>query len=292
MTIFLSFLVIVLLALVIFFAFEITSIEKQLKYINTQEKTNKRITTSFQSKKWNKLVREINRLIDKHSEKERELGYEKERIKNQITSISHDLRTPLTSIIGYLDLLEKSKDDEEFSSYLDIVRKKAASLQKLVVDFYEISLLEDKKYELDLEKVAPYYLLEDAVMEYYKDLEKAGIKTEIRIESSEETCSNSKALSRVYSNLLSNIKKHGEKEAYIFHGLEGDKLVTIFKNKIKAGEEVEESKLFEKFYTGEKSRHENNSGIGMYSSKVLIEKMKHIISAKIDEGYLTIKITY
>lgn len=284
--------IVLLLGFIVFLINEINSIKEQLKYINNEERTNNRIRVSIQAFKIDSLAEEINKLINKHTGKEKELEYEKNKIKTQITSISHDLRTPLTSIKGYLDLIEKTEDKEEFKSYLEILNKKTLRLEKLVKDFYEISLLDDTNYVLELEPTMAGTILEDVLMEYYKDIEDNGIKLEIDLEDDKEVLLNQNALSRVYSNLLSNIKKHGIDKAEIFHGIRNGVLVTSFKNKIKDSNLVDENKLFEKFYTGEKSRHEENSGIGMYSSKILAEKMGMKITGQIKDAYLIINIEY
>lgn len=280
------------LLVILLLSLELKSLRDQMAYINREDKTNKRLSLGFHGFFLDSLVSQINKYIDKGKAREEELSYEKEKIKNQITSISHDLRTPLTSIIGYLNLLEKTKDSKEYQAYMETLKKKTQSLQKLVVDFYDISLLEDKNYQIDLEDLAPSMVLEDKIMEYYKDIEDKGIKLEIDIENSDLISSNSQALSRVYSNLLSNIKNHGCETAKIIHKKDGDQVVSIFSNKVSPADDLDVDRLFEKFYTGQKSRNKGSSGIGMYASKVILEKMGHDISADLDGDLLTITIKY
>lgn len=292
MNIILGLLVILLGVLVGLLMYQNNSIKNQLQFINKEEKTNKLVTVVFHGLKTNALVTEINNLINRHKDKEIELEHEKNKIKSQITSISHDLRTPLTSIVGYIDLLEKPLSKEDKEKYLNILKKKSSTLQKLVEDFYEITLIEDINYTLEIAEVSPGYILEDVIMEYYNDFENIGLSLNINIEDYKKILGNQKALSRVYSNLLSNMKKHGELEGEIFHGIKEGSLITVFKNKIKGNENLDDKRLFEKFYTGEKSRNNSSSGIGMYSSKVILEKMKFSVSAKIINGYMEITIKY
>lgn len=292
MNIILGLLVILLGVLVGLLMYQNNSIKNQLQFINKEEKTNKLVTVVFHGLKTNALVTEINNLINRHKDKEIELEHEKNKIKSQITSISHDLRTPLTSIVGYIDLLEKPLSKEDKEKYLNILKKKSSTLQKLVEDFYEITLIEDINYTLEIAEVSPGYILEDVIMEYYNDIENIGLSLNINIEDYKKILGNQKALSRVYSNLLSNMKKHGELEGEIFHGMKEGSLITVFKNKIKGNENLDDKRLFEKFYTGEKSRNNSSSGIGMYSSKVILEKMNFSVSAKIINGYMEITIKY
>lgn len=129
-------------------------------------------------------------------------------------------------------------------------------------------------------------------MSYYNELEDNGIKLDLIIEEDMEILGNQNALARVYSNLLSNIKKHGCEYATIHHSIQNHQLTTTITNKIKPQATLEEDRLFEKFYTGEKSRHQTSSGIGMYSSKIMLEKMNHKITAKIRNNDMIITITY
>ncbi|MDO5027821.1 MAG: HAMP domain-containing sensor histidine kinase [Bacillota bacterium] len=292
MSVLLFIIIIFLLGLLGFLSYQIKVLKDQLAYINKTERTNKRLSLSFHGFFLDHLVKEINIFIDRAKAKEEDLAYEQEKIKNQITSISHDLRTPLTSLVGYLDLLEKTKDPDQGLAYIEILKKKTSSLQKLVVDFYDISLLEDKNYQLDLEDLNPSYILEDLLMEYAKDLESRGISLDVEISKQGNIYSNSQALARVYGNLLSNIKNHGYQEAKIVHQLQDGSLQSIFSNRLNVDEKIDPNKLFEKFYTGQKSRNKGSSGIGMYASKVLLEKMGHQISASLESDFLTITIIY
>ena len=188
--------------------------------------------------------------------------------------------------------MEKEPGKEESIKYINIIKNKSETIQKLVEDFYEVSLIADKNYELELEKFLPAYIIEDTAMSYYNELEDNGIKLDLIIEEDMEILGNQNALARVYSNLLSNIKKHGCEYATIHHSIQNHQLTTTITNKIKPQATLEEDRLFEKFYTGEKSRHQTSSGIGMYSSKIMLEKMNHKITAKIHKGNMIITIIY
>lgn len=269
---------------------ELKNIKNQLHSIREDDKTNRQLSVDFHQKTIDDLVSEINNLIkDRQGERE-ELEYEKEKIKNQITSISHDLRTPLTAIVGYVEILKN--EDENREKYLEIIENKSKTLQKLVKDFYEISLLEDKNYELEIQSLYPSYILEETLMDYIDELETRNIKTEIKIEDDYENPIDPDALGRAYANIISNIKHHGEKEASIYHGLKNGKLTTIIKNIPVEKEHLEPEKIFDKFYIGEKTRHNTSTGIGMYGTKLLLEKMNIKIAAYLDDGELVIQLIY
>lgn len=292
MTTILIIIIAILLTVLGLIIFQIISIKEQLNLITKEKKTNKLVTVSIHGLKIDELVIEINNLIKAHIQKEQDLEYEKARLKSQVTSISHDLRTPLTSIMGYLELLEKCQNEEETINHIEIIKRKSETMQKLVEDFYEVSLIEDKNYEFEIEKFLPSYIIEDTIMSYYSELESIGFELKIDIREDNEILGDQNALARVFTNLISNIKKHGTESAEITHGVIDGKLQTIIKNKIKPEAALEEERIFEKFYTGEKSRHQTSSGIGMYSSKIILEKMGHNIQAQIKNGQMIITIEY
>lgn len=99
-------------------------------------------------------------------------------------------------------------------------------------------------------------------------------------------------MGRAYGNIISNIKHHGEKEASIYHGLKDGKLTTIIKNIPIEKENLEPEKIFDKFYIGEKTRHNTSTGVGMYGTKLLLEKMDIKIDAYLDDGKLVIQLNY
>lgn len=284
--------IVILLSIIALMMSQIISIKNQIETIRKEKKTNRLVRLNLFGLKINALVIEINNLIKAHIKKEQDVEYEKVRLKQQVASISHDLRTPLTSIVGYLDIIKRCEISEEAKKYIDIIEKKSEVMQKLVEDFYEVSIIEDKSYEYVLDKLMPGYLMEDMVMSCYDELESEGIDVKFEMIEDKEVLGNASALSRVYANLLSNIKKHGCEYAIIHHSIIDGKLTTTITNKIKPQATLEEARLFEKFYTGEKSRHQTSSGIGMYSSKIMLEKMNHQISAKLEDNNMIITIVY
>ncbi|NLM06812.1 MAG: HAMP domain-containing histidine kinase [Tissierellia bacterium] len=275
-----------LLLILVFLIIEILNIKGQVKEILSSDRSNRLVTVNFPVLGIAGLSREINRLIEKERLLREELEGEKDKIKSQVTSISHDLRTPLTSILGYLELC-KSEPKRE---YIEVIEAKAKGLEKLVETFYEISLLEDKAYDLPLDMVRPSYLIEDMAMGYFDDFKKKGIELKIDINEDREVIGNADELLRVYANLFSNMDKYSNGEAKVFHGMVEGRLKTVFSNDYSG--DLEEDKLFVKFYTGEKSRRNTSSGVGLYTAKLLLEKMGHKVSANVKGNMLSIEIEY
>lgn len=135
-----------------------------------EEKSNMRVNSgSFKiSLEISKL---INKLIEKNEETKKRSAIERENLNREITSISHDIRTPLTSIIGYIQLSKDECREDKINHYLSIIEKKSYSLEELINDFYSLKLIETKK-DLEMQKVYPNIILEELISEYYVDFEK------------------------------------------------------------------------------------------------------------------------
>ena len=287
-----KYLVILLLIILYLIIREIKSFADKLKHINQEEATNLRMTVDFRFFGLEDLAKEINNLLILENSKKSKLRKEQESIKRQITSISHDLRTPLTSILGYIELLKKTKSQEDRDKYLDILSTKGAVLQKLVAEFYEITLIEDQNYNLEIREIEIGYLLEDTIMTYYNEFKEKNIDLNIEIDYNRTTPVDSNSLQRAFENLITNMLKYGLETASIKHVESENLTYTIFSNKIKEDSNIDINKMFEKFYRGESSRHGESTGLGLYYTKVVIEKMGGEIHAKQRDQQLDIIIKY
>ena len=128
------------------------------------------------------LLSAVNRLLELREADEAEHRRQEHAIRQQISNISHDLRTPLTSILGYLQLLEgDSLTVEERREYLGIVRGRAKALQSLITSFYDLSRLEGGEYPLSREKVDLYHVLSELVAEFYNDFEQSGFDMTVEL---------------------------------------------------------------------------------------------------------------
>ncbi len=284
--------ILLLLSFLIMYLYQVSQIIRQLKTIRREEKTNKLIQIEMNGLGMNKLAKEINELILSDRNREVDIQDEKKKIKQQISSISHDFRTPLTSIIGYIDFIKNEEDKEKRDEYLDIVHRKSIQLKRHIDEFYEMSLIEDESYEIQMEQIHPGTILEDVLLGLTNSIEKRGIKLQVDINSDSSILGNTNSLARVYTNLIQNIIRYGENNCYIFHGIKNDKLITIFNNEVRDPSGIDQSRFFDKFYTADSSRTKSNSGLGLYTSKILIEKMKHNIEVSISGNNVIIIITY
>ena len=207
-------------------------------------------------------------------------------------NISHDLRTPLTSMTGYLQLLQKTCLTDEQKEYLEISISRGKYLQTLINDFYSISLLEDESNAPVLIKVNLDNILADTVLSFTEQFEEKGIIPNVRsLNTATYVMADEIMLRRIITNLTSNAIRYGIKKFEV-EIVNTDMVEVRFQNLIEEGyrDELEIEKLFEKFYTADLSRSQSNSGLGLYIVKLLSEKMKGGVSASLEDNKLIVNL--
>lgn len=268
------------------------SIKQQLSALRRDGHTNRTLRLDYAGPEFRQLVIDINRILRMHRETETELRAEKQNLQWQITSIAHELRTPLTSIIGYLELMEQTKDPEERKRYMEVVRRKAERLQRLIEDFYSLSKIEDAQYPIEMESIDPVTLLEDVIMMYYEDFAQQGIKLHIHLSPSPMVRASGTELVRIVSNILQNVLKHGKDEAWISHEQTAVGWKTVISNRFTPDPDFNIHRIFDRFYSGDDARSTQRSGLGLYAAKLLAIKQGHDLTAHQEGDVLTITLHY
>ncbi len=255
------------------------------------EDTNTLIDVSTADRDMKRLANELNkqlRLLRK--ERQRYLRGDIE-LKKSVTNISHDLRTPLTAISGYLDMLENEEKSENAARYLDIVRERTEALKTLSEELFSYSLItaaSDNGITPEYEDVSLNAAVEDSVLAFYAVLTKRGITPEITLPESKITRRlDKKLLSRILSNIISNAVKYsdGDLEITLF-----DNGTLVFRNHAAALDEITVKRLFDRFYTVENAG--GSTGLGLSIAKTLTELMNGEINARYADGELFIEVKF
>lgn len=209
-------------------------------------------------------------------------------LKNAVTNISHDLRTPLTAILGYLDLLEKEEKSETMERYLGIIRNRAEILAQLTEELFRYSVILSAESDTTVETVLLGSVLEESVAAFYTALKERGIVPKIQIPEQKVARNlNRSSLARVLSNLLNNAVKYSDGDLEIQLTETGE---IFFSNRAPGLNEVQVGKLFDRFYTVEAAR--NSTGLGLAIARTLVERMNGTIVAGYENGRLTIRIVF
>ncbi|MBP0967892.1 MAG: HAMP domain-containing histidine kinase, partial [Oscillospiraceae bacterium] len=190
-------------------------------------------------------------------------------LKNAITNISHDLRTPLTAICGYLYMIEKTDDRDTVKRYLSFIAERTDAMKQLTEELFRYSVIQTEDTETALEDVNVNQALEDSIMGYYGAFTEKGIVPDVEITEQRIVRQlNPAYLSRIFSNLLNNALKYSDGDLEIRLCDSGE---LTFANTAKELSAVEVEQLFDRFYTVEAAR--NATGLGLSIARTLVERM-------------------
>ncbi|MCI9229417.1 MAG: HAMP domain-containing histidine kinase [Dorea sp.] len=248
--------------------------------------TNTPIMLSSHDKLVSSLANDINvELKELQKQKHRYIQGDKE-LKNAITNISHDLRTPLTTICGYLSLLDKEEKSEHIARQLSIIKNRTFALKQLVEELFRYTtIISDTENSVYTETVINN-VLEDCISSYYAMFKEKGITPNINLCEQKIVRSVDKtALLRIFNNVIDNAIKYSEGDL-IISLFENGKIV--FSNHTSDLNEIQIGKLFDRFYTVNTAR--KSTGLGLSIAKALIEKMDGNISADYSNNVLSIII--
>ncbi|MDB2039715.1 HAMP domain-containing sensor histidine kinase [Clostridium perfringens] len=284
---------IVLLIIFILKTKEINRLTLELKKLNREGKIEK-LRLSLPNKNIENLIVEINTLIDDKRKMENIYKEKDIELREAIANMSHDLRTPLTSIMGYVYLLNDDKlDKEERKEYLKIIEKRSLVLNDLITNFYGLSRIQADQYEIKFEPVNLELVLGEIIAAFYETLDYKFGEPEINIEEGlGPVLGDKQALNRIFTNLIENIIKHGEGEVKISLKKKNKYIVMEFSNKAEELESKDVNRIFEKFFTKDRMRTGQNTGLGLAIVKLLVEKQGQKIEAKKVGNRLVINIIW
>jgi signal transduction histidine kinase len=287
----LVFLIILLILYVYYLKTQIKSITKQLENIS-EGKAEKKIDISLIDKDIEYLADSINRNINFQKQLRIEVLRNEQKLKDSISNISHDLRTPLTSIMGYLQLLEKSELSEDQREKINVIKKKSETLYNLITSFFEITILESNIEKINIEKINMNNFLSDALIQNIASFREAGIEPIFDLSNKTIFIEGDKIiLQRIVQNLISNMLKYASGYAKISL-IQKEHVELSFMNRIQDSKKIDVHLLFEKFYTADRSRSAGSTGLGLSIVKLLAEKMNAKVTAEINEDILILKILF
>lgn len=248
---------------------QIHKVNVQLNAILNGE-TKKLVTISLTDRRLEHLVEIINQIVSKDNIYLGEIRKKEDELKENISCLSHDLRTPLTSIRGYLQLLS-SAPDEKRQEYISALSGKALRLERLIDDFYQISLLEAGQYPFYYGKVELCSLLTEILLDNYSTFSVNGIEPQIEIpDVNIYLNADRKACIRIIQNLIFNAITSTTSNVVVQLIYNTDSVQLCIKNPIATIPTEEYSKLLERFYVADISRSNGTSGQGLYIVKKLL----------------------
>ena len=249
--------------------------------------TNILITVSSRDKHIRALSDTINRQLRILRNERHKLGQGDNELKEAVTNISHDIRTPLTAIHGYLDLIMREDMTQKQKQYLEIIKNRADALSQLTQELFKYSVIISENDEAR-EEVNVNSALEDSLVSFYGAMTQKGMIPDIKIcDKAVVRSLNSSSLSRIFNNIISNAIKYSDGDFKV----DVDEYGTInFSNTASGLDAVTVAKLFDRFYTVESGR--NSTGLGLSIARLLTERMGGTITADFHGNVLSIMLSF
>lgn len=250
--------------------------------------TNTLISISSSDRQLRLLATDLNRQLRQLRRQRRQYLDGDKELKDAVTNISHDLRTPLTAICGYLNLLEQEEKSEKVTRYVMAIQNRAEVLKQLTEELFRYSIIISVQEPMQLEPLCVNDILEQSLVSFYATLTKSGITPQIDItEKKIIRTLNRTAFLRVLSNILNNAVKYSDGDLNVVLSETGE---ITFSNTAQNLNDVQVGKLFNRFFSVETAR--NSTGLGLAIAKTLVEQMRGTITAQYHDSVLSVCLDF
>lgn len=269
---------------------EIRLLSRQLR--QNQEGSSKMIDLALLDRDLIALAAELNRTLQLHKKEQRRIQGREKQLREMVTNISHDLRTPLTSIIGHLQLLKKTGLTNAQLEYLTLILARSFRLQSLIRDFYDLSILDSGDSKPDLKDICLDTFLVDGILDFTARFETKNMTPHISFLAKPTfVTADETMLRRIIHNLVSNALCYGERELSITIS-QTDCLQVHFQNPVRGRRRINVGRIFDRYYRASSNEEPFGTGIGLSIVKLFMEQIGGKAEANLDNGILTISLTF
>lgn len=292
LTVILAVSVAVLIAVLVKIRAQLRDINEQLDFL-CEKDTNMLLLTDTNMADIGRLKERINRFLEQWH-RQREAAAKKEQmISDTYTNLSHDIRTPLTSLDGYFQLLKDETDKSAQEHYIDIIQERITSLKDMLEELFMFTKLKNDSFKLELSNCCVSRLLKQTVFSYYEEWKKQGIEPSLDIcEDTIFITANAQALRRVLQNVIKNALVHGQNSICIQMKQKNKMVHILVSNDVKNPDDIDVDKVFERFYKADEARSVSSSGLGLSIAKELVERMGGSIEARLEGKRFVVEIQF
>lgn len=292
------FIICLLIVIILMLFLYIFTLKKEIKRIASRvrnvrsEDSNALINKELEEKNLVILIKEINNIISDINKKEININIKTEELKKMITNTAHDLRTPLTSAIGYIELIQDNDITEERKEkYIQIILERLQKLSYLITNLFEFSKIISNDNQIEMKEENLIEIIEGCIANFYDDFVKENRQINFNNKNSKiEIITNKSLLARSFDNMIINAYKHSKSNLNIEIFEKNGEIIIKFINKLEDNN-LDIDLIFEKFYTTDISRTNGNTGLGLAIAKEFIELTSGNISAIKEEGLLKMVVT-
>lgn len=278
----------------LFLLYAFRKITKEVKEVRQDLTQNQILHLPLPNRHLAGLISEFNYTLEDIQKERQKYEKREKEFQKQIENISHDLRTPLTVILGYLKFVKNKKyaaQDEELREILDIIELKGETMKNLVSQFYEFSRLNAGDYTIKPDRVDVSRILRESLLGNCQILE--GTSLDINIDIPEHpvwAVADAAALERIFLNLLQNAGRYAHAYLNIRLSETEKDIAVFFDNDAEELSQEAFSRLFDRFYTQDISRNQGGTGLGLTVAKSLAESMSGTLEAHLGEGCISFEL--
>ena len=286
-------LLIVNIGMLLLFHLDVRRMTKQLEEIIENFGTNELVRTNTHSKSLIRFAAKINQLIQLFKEDQQYTHRREKELKQEITNISHDLRTPLTSIKGFSELLtDRSLSEVEKKEFLAIIQKKIDTLTMMVDLFYELSQIDSEDKQLIMEQQFLDQLVVEAMLMFYDDFEKSQLRIHVDEVVLPPIIADKKATNRIVTNIIQNALRYAKSYLTITL-IEDEKYVWLRAiNDVTEFNRTEINRIFDRTFRLDNSRTAGHLGLGLHIVRQLINKQGGKVVADIHKNEFRIDVAF
>ena len=285
---------IIILQLIIMWKYQrqVKDICRQLAFLMKHD-SNMLIQREFDLGGIGMLSDRLNDLLELRRKEKRYYQEKETLIADTYTNLSHDIRTPLTSLDGYFQLMEACENVEEQRRYLNIIHERIHSLNEMLEELFMFTKLKNESYRLELTSCCINRILKETVFSYYDDWVRREIQPDIQItEEQLYIDGNKQGLSRIIQNVIKNGLDHGEKKIRIVLKREQNQAVLRISNQVIASEQIDIEHVFDRFYKADAARSKTSTGLGLSIAREFVRRMNGEIGAKIEENEFIVEMSF
>ena len=281
--------IVILLYLYLSLRWDVKQVRKQIQYAN-REQSQFSFYTGSTNKDLKELMDACNKVRNDCQQECAQYHQMDEDFKNMITNISHDIRTPLTSINGYIQLLEECENKDDQERYYKIIYQRLTYLKELLEELFLYTKLVNHKIAFQIDAVCLYDILCETLIQFHTQFEERQIELSLKIDQERTMVDCDVMYARIiFNNLCMNVVRHGKHTLNISQIVRDTYVEISFTNEV-VNEQMDVDSLFRRFYTADISRNNQNSGLGLAIVKELVESMKGEVHAKMEQHCLVVTI--
>jgi len=272
---------------------EIKRMAKEIQQIGINN-SSCQLTVQMMNEPFSDLAAAVNSLQQHHQDEVAEYIRREEEYKQSMADISHDLRTPLTAMTGYLKLLRKAEaEPDKKQEYVEIAYEKADTLNQLVTSLFELARLECSAYQFTWENIDIREMVEQELAAFYPQFVKQGLEPVVSMpEIKLPIWADNTALQRIFNNLIQNALNHGAGDIHINVFVKAERVYIEISNAAPNLTTADAGHLFERAYTADPVRSQAGGGLGLSIVKAFTEQMKGTADAELKEGKLCIQLEF